>query len=239
MAILGPFSVAYPVNFVSQGDTTKEAFHKHIQEIEAIYGILNSLDSDKVSASEVNTKFTQIDNSVTQVKNDLTSHINNSNPHPNWKINLGSQTEGSLDGSKISGVINNATIPYGNVTGLTSYINGLDLGNGDGITSISKNANGYVVFNNGFTIIWGVRNFSSSQTNDTSAEFTQTFSKSFPTACLSVNVNLGYEVTLDGDRQVFALLRAITKNNFKFQLLSDTSSEKWSNLILRYIALGY
>ena len=50
------YNVAYPVNFYSGGDTTKEAFGKHIQEIQRIYGIINALNADKVSADEVTTK---------------------------------------------------------------------------------------------------------------------------------------------------------------------------------------
>ena len=129
MAILGPVSVAYPVAFRSGGDTTKEAFGKHIQEIEKIYGILNALDADKIAASEFTTKFNALDGRISSVQStlqsNLDSHINSSNPHPNWKVDLGSQITGSLSGSKVSGDLPNATIDKGKVTGLEAYVKGL------------------------------------------------------------------------------------------------------------------
>ena len=52
--VVGPWSVEYPVNFVSNGDTTREGFGKHIQEIERIYGLLNGLGASKVEAEDIN-----------------------------------------------------------------------------------------------------------------------------------------------------------------------------------------
>ena len=80
MALIGPFSKGFAVNFKSGGDTTRDAFHKHIQEIDRIYGYLNALDADKVSASDVsgmNTKITNLTNTVNSLSNQVTTLANN------------------------------------------------------------------------------------------------------------------------------------------------------------------
>ena len=51
--LLGPWNVLYPVNFYSGGDTTRQAFGKHIQEITRIYGLLNALDAAKAGSEEI------------------------------------------------------------------------------------------------------------------------------------------------------------------------------------------
>ena len=51
--LLGPWSVLYPVRFYSGGDTTRQAFGKHIQEIARIYGLLNALDAGKAGSDEI------------------------------------------------------------------------------------------------------------------------------------------------------------------------------------------
>ena len=152
--LVGPFSVGYPVAFRSGGDTTREAFNKHI---ERIYGILNSLDSGKLT--------------TTDMLQYLNEHKNSTNPHPNWKINL-SDLAGNIDGSKITGSISGANIPAANVigkltqatidaakvNGLEDFINGLsgdDIDKGDGIVESQLNASGgYVKFGNGLIAQW-------------------------------------------------------------------------------------
>ena len=69
--LIGPFNVGYPVNFTSGGDTTRDAFSKHIQEIERIYGYLNALDAGKVSASDVSS----LTGTVGSLNTALTNHI--------------------------------------------------------------------------------------------------------------------------------------------------------------------
>ena len=39
------YEIGYPVDFRSNGDTTKEAFSKHINEIKRIYSYLNDLEA--------------------------------------------------------------------------------------------------------------------------------------------------------------------------------------------------
>ena len=144
-----PVGVGYPVNFCSGGDTTRDAFGKHIQEIERIYGMLNALDAGKVGASDVSGSIGSVNSSLTS---SLTAHINSSNPHPNWKPSVSwndltnkpslSALSGNLDTSRISG--------------LTSLIDSrIPAASGDGITSGSLNDNGYVKFKNGLIIQWG------------------------------------------------------------------------------------
>ena len=45
------FKVGYPVDFRSGGDTTQQAFGKHIQEIVKIYGDLNALNAESLSST--------------------------------------------------------------------------------------------------------------------------------------------------------------------------------------------
>ena len=152
------FDVAFPVNFVANGDTTKDAFGKHIQEIARIYGLLNALNTGKVSSSEVN--------------NILKNHIDSTNPHPNYKPSLSfsdisgnlninrvegnlpvSRLSGNYPASSVSGSLTNATIPSGNVTGLDDKVKSLTDGLGIKESTLSKD--GYVKFGNGLMIEWG------------------------------------------------------------------------------------
>ena len=86
MAIIGPFSKGFAVNFRSGGDTTKDAFHKHIQEIDRIYGYLNALDVGKVSAADLTTitnKVTTLDSKVTTLDSKVTTLTNKVDGMPN------------------------------------------------------------------------------------------------------------------------------------------------------------
>ena len=80
-----PVAVQYKVNFYSGGDTTRDAFSKHIQELERIYGLLNALDTAKVSASDVS--------SLTSTISSLNSRINNLDQ----KIDDTNQEIGNID----------------------------------------------------------------------------------------------------------------------------------------------
>ena len=151
-----PYDVGFPVNFYSGGDTTKDAFNKHIQEIKRIYGIINAINADKISAQEVTDK--------------LNAHINSSNPHPNLDLSNTkgelpfsrvsgsldlSRTTGNLNGSRISGTLSSSVIP----TLSTSKISGLEdliKSKGKDITAESISTNGYVEFDNGLIMQWGL-----------------------------------------------------------------------------------
>ena len=121
----GPYSVAFPVNFTSKGDTTRDAFRKHMDEITRIYGILTGLDADTMDADTVSGI----------VNEQLKTHINSTAPHPNWtptvswvnvtnKPSLG-DLSGNLSASRVAGSLSGATIPYGNVVGLKDFVQGL------------------------------------------------------------------------------------------------------------------
>lgn len=228
MSLLGPFSVGYPVAFRSGGDTTREAFGKHIQEIERIYGILNALDAGKLSSGDM--------------AGSLDAHIQSSNPHPNWKPSISfSDISGNIDASKISGSLSGATIPAGNVIGLLSQatinynkINGLQDfvnslisaagvggggGSGDGIVMSGLSKKGYVKFNNGLIANWNSTTVNSMSTDASGVRenFAQAFSSSC--FCLVSNVILPYS--------------SLTTTSFVVPL-----SANLSGLNISYIALG-
>ena len=178
MSLLGPFSKGFPVAFRSDGDTTRDAFGKHIQEIDRIYGYLNALDAGKASADEIS-------GSLGDLNTVLTQHINSSNPHPNWKPSFSfSDLSGTVDASKVSGKLTQATIDASRVNGLTALITGsIPEAGGDGITSSNLAGNGYVKFKNGLIIQWGVH------TKDDAGgkwEHSVTFPIPFPNICYTV-----------------------------------------------------
>lgn len=142
---VGPFSVKYPVLFTSGGDTTSQAFHKHIQEIERIYGCLNALNADKLSASD-------LENSLGDVNTALTKHINSTNPHPNWKPDI-SVSWSNLTGIKPNLADFNGNLPMSRITGNldASRISNLP----SGITDSKLAGNGYAKFSNGLMLQWG------------------------------------------------------------------------------------
>lgn len=123
--LLGPWSVGYPVRFYSGGDTTREAFRKHISEIERIYGLLNALDRGKAGTADISDA--------------LTNHINSSNPHPNWKPKMSmsdltgtidfSRITGDLDASRVTGLLSRARIDASHVNNLEALIKELIQGN--------------------------------------------------------------------------------------------------------------
>ena len=124
------YSKSYPVLFESGGDTVRDAFSKHIQEFEAVYGILNELADKDLSDEELSVLKTG-DIEMSRVK-------------------------GYMDGSRITGVLSGATIPGGNVTGLLEEIAKiLPKASGDGITESSFASPGYVKFANGIIVQWG------------------------------------------------------------------------------------
>lgn len=187
MALVGPFSVGYPVDFKSGGDTTRDAFGKHIQEIERIYGYLNALDAGKVSASDVSG----LSGSINSLNTALANHINNSNPHPNYKPSV---DWSDLIGTKPNLADFNGSLPMSRITGNidASRINNLPTGGGnegDGITESKLEPNGYVKFKNGFICQWWRMNsFRFAATNDNKISdnqhvYYEKFLKPFQSAC--------------------------------------------------------
>ncbi len=191
--LLGPFNIGYPVLFRSGGDTVTEAFGKHIQEIERIYGILNTLDSGKLTTPDMVAY--------------LNEHNTNANAHRNLLLPFTNIT-GNLDGARVSNVLSYATVPAGNVTGkLTNstidakkvnglldflseeYGNGDQADKGDGITNSDLSQNGYVKFNNGLIINWGVL-VPGIVSSENSTIHQVNFAKSFSSQCFVVVSNV-------------------------------------------------
>ena len=230
------YSVAYPVNFYSGGDTTKEAFNKHIQEITRIYGIINALNADKVSADEVTSK--------------LQEHIYSSNPHPNLNLDFSkisgslpfSRITGHLDGTRITGTLSNATIDKSNVNGLKSYITGLIPDNGDGITDSRLNSpNGYVKFGDNFMMQWGYYQYTISG-NDNEKQKYVSFPTAFNTQCSSISLTIA-ETDSDTNyrKNLFFQLvyDKITKNGFYFYpQYADEVGDYKDSVRCYYIAVG-
>ena len=234
MALTGPFSVTYPVNFYSGGDTTKEAFGKHIQEIQKIYGILNSLNSDKVSADELTSK--------------LQAHINDSNPHPNLNLaNISgslpfSKITGNLDATRITGTLSNAYIDKSRVNGLESYVTGLiPADKGFGITQYDFSNNGYVKFSNTFLIQWGYYEYTVSG-NDNEKQKYVSFPTAFGTRCFSISLTIA-EQSSDADYRKNLFFQLIhdktTKNGFYFYpQYADEVGDYQKPVRCYYIAIG-
>ena len=105
MALLGPFSVGYPVIFRSGGDTTRNAFGKHIQEIERIYGILNALDAGKISADDLQGKLDGFKPTVSF--NDITGYLDMSRITGNLDF---SRITGNVPAARVVGTLSNANI---------------------------------------------------------------------------------------------------------------------------------
>ena len=182
-----PIKPAFPVNFYSGGDTTKNAFHKHIQEIERIYDLLNALDAGKLSSGEV-------DNSIGNLNTSLTNHINSTKPHPNWKPSF-SDISGTLDASNVVGALTNATIAHSNVTGLEDYVKGLIESEGGGVDDEKLEDNGYIELSNGLIIQWGTTDILKAsvwtETNNYARTAgTRPFKKAFTDKCYSLSLQV-------------------------------------------------
>lgn len=133
------YQVTYPINFVANGDTVHDGFHKHIQEIERIYGLLGGLERSKVTTGDL---VSTLANYVT--KTEFNNHVNSTNPHPNLQLaTLG----GNLDVSRITGnwdlsrVTGQLAVGNINMAGLIAYLGG-NTGFADWIKSIAGGGGG-------------------------------------------------------------------------------------------------
>ena len=144
------YSAGYRINDEPNGDTVSEAFSKVKAETERVYGILNELKNNDLTPSELeNLKTGYIDGS--RVTGTIRGYVD------------GSHVTGTINGGLITGALTQATIGSGKVTGLEAFVKGLlpreeesSSDKGDGITSSSLSKNGYVKYNNGFMLQWGV-----------------------------------------------------------------------------------
>lgn len=244
MAILGPFKPIYPVDFRSGGDTTTAAFGKHIQEIERIYGIINSLDADKISASEITDK--------------LNEHINSSAPHPNLALSslLGNldiaRITGNLAASRVSGTLSNANINTDKVNNLETYVKNLISSGMQKGTFECEAPDGYVrgyatfpMFNQEWQICFGieqVQDFGSVDVNETSIR-TIYFKRAFPEHLAAVSLTLRDKDDVVGQHKNWVPMLGPwwRKNYVSYHLehpaaQTDTSA---SNMEISYIAIGH
>lgn len=233
MSILGPFNVGYPVVFRSGGDTTRVAFGKHIQEIERIYGIVNALDSDKISASDLDGKLGNFKPNMSF--SDITGTLDMSRITGNLDF---SRISGNLDASRVVGKLSNANIDAQNVNGLQSIVNGLiPKDKGDGITDFEAEEDGYFTFGNGLLIQWGVSDKGINHIGHV------TFPKKFPNKCLVVSAST---YTKDGSLNgkeyggSYCLLNINQwdDSGFGFNTQTEYFGSDWTAYV-SYIAIGY
>jgi hypothetical protein len=199
--LLGPWKVLYPVRFYSGGDTTSQAFGKHIQEIERIYGLLNALDAGKAGSADI--------------ADALQKHIDSPNPHPNWKPKLSfDDISGNIDARRIYGDLVNAYIDASHVKNLQALINGAipppTPDKGDGIVQQYLGDNGYVRFANGLIVQWGKSSGRKgpSDAQKESISFPITFPSSVYMAIASIYTNAGGDLNNDWWYQVSDLSRS-------------------------------
>ena len=185
----GPYSVAFPVDFTSRGDTTRDAFRKHMDEITRIYGILTGIDADTLDTQTVSDM--------------LQRHIDSTNPHPNYTPSVswsnvtnkpglgdlsgsidGSRISGTIAASKVSGALTGATIASGKVTGLEAFVNGvIDSRGGDDGGDSELGETGYVKFGNGLMLQWGCIDY-----DDNGVGMVINFPIEFTKGCYSLTV---------------------------------------------------
>ena len=257
MAKLGPFSEGYPVNFRSGGDTTKEAFWKHIQEINKIYGILTAIDANAVSADDLGGV----------ISGEVQRHIDAENPHPNWKPSLNfDDITGNLAASRVEGKLTNATIDASRVNGLKDFVDDeIDDkledfdgggGTGDGIIDKSIAENGYVKFANGLIVQWGQNTLQEVKTSSNDGVLKPdsiqevSFAYAFPSKCLNVSLTmLMQSAHIEAHFTPQLIKPQITKTSFKYMLqfmeypIDNVSTSEFprlgSTLGVSYIAIGY
>lgn len=236
--LLGPWSVQYPINFVANGDTVHQGFYKHIQEITRIYGLLNALDSGKVTTTDLTSSLANYVTTTT-----FNSHVNSASPHPNLTLGVDkitgnwptSRISGNWDLSKVTG-----TLAVGKINGLEDYVKGIS----SGITDVRLNTNGYVKFGNGLIIQWGAWAHGPNNLMERIKEFA--FNIAFPSSCLSVVISTQARFNNEaigenyGYADVGAILVSFTKNACRVIVegMSGYDSDI-KTLHIPYIAIGY
>lgn len=223
-----PYEVEYPVAFREGGDTTRDAFGKHIQEITRIYGILSVLDSNKMDSSTFTSR--------------MEAHINSTNPHPNYQPSMGqitgtldmSRVTGNLAASRIVGTLTNANIDSSKVNGLRSFVEGLiPEAQGDGITESDLSAEGSITFNNGLIVKWGVlKNLFIDATTKS-----HSYPVAFPNECFSVHLSY-YNTTNSPSDDTWTQLVEFNKGSFACTRMADNNNTWAGNAGVTYLAIG-
>ena len=233
--LLGPWSVLYNVNFYSGGDTTSQAFGKHIQEIARIYGLLNALDMGKLGSDEIADAIGSITHNGL---NGLQGGTKTERYH------LTAAQVQKLDGAAGAGDIIREHNSLGGIQGggpndrwhlSKAQVDGLDnliQNGGGGIVDESLGGDGYVVFANGFTIQWGTTGWILGGDEEIHE---YKFPIAFKTACRQVVLSLSVHQgnygdfvghVIDFDNTGFRMAR----NSFPYSASADTRT--------RWIAVG-
>lgn len=207
--VIGPWTPNYPVDFKSNGDTTRAAFGKHIQEIERIYGLLSGLGAAKIEAEDLTA-------AMTANKNEWTTAIAAEKSARESAIAAEKSARESAIAAEVTARSNGDValgrridgLTFGNIGGTlgmdrttgnldASRINGLgDVIRQNTVAEGEVSANGYAKFGNGLMIQWGKWTFEV----DHSKEYikTRNFPRPFPTQCfqvvLTTNVRLYEEL---------------------------------------------
>ena len=219
------YELGYPVDFRSAGDTTREAFSKHINEIKRIYSYLNDLDSNKASKN--------LDTETAKIKSDLNSHKTSTDPHPNWTPILNfSDLHGSLSYSKIDGLDERIRIispPFTNKE-----------------TATCDGSHNMVKLNSNLTIISGMERFlglpRTAWGDSTVIEITYPWEMPNHTVGLALTLEV-YDSSTVWDTTTWANLVPVVvtrkKTGFTFLIHPpDEAADKFSNMAINYIAIG-
>lgn len=191
------YSVNFPVNFESGGDTVSEAFGKHIEEFKNVYNILAAFgrQNDSQDLDIQNLKTCDING------NRIIGSIDGSRISGNID---GNKIAGNVDGSKVTGALPNATISYGKVIGLDEHVQTLIPDIDKQVEEISAGESGYVKFGAGLIIQWG-----SFIIND--AQSTPTVKGNFPTSfkhgCYSLTATVKKDIISTGGFEKIQLLK--------------------------------
>lgn len=214
--VIGPWTPNYPVDFNSNGDTTRAAFGKHIQEIERIYGLLSGLGASKIEAEDLTAAMTANRNewatAIAAEKSARESAIAaEATARSNEDIALGRRIDGLTFGD-IGGTLGldrtTGNLPSSRIVGNldASRINGLmelirnSVG---GVNDATIDDNGYIKFGNGLIIQWGEWAFSTDENMERITK--KIFYTSFPNKCFSVTLSPKLKMkneseTIDYDR---------------------------------------
>ena len=226
------FSVEYPVNFRSGGDTTKDAFWKHIQEIQRIYDIMNAINAASASSDSISGA----------ISGELQRHEINPNTHQNIKLKFTNLTD------KINAVtqIADNSIPTGKINGLSALISNIvdipTINYSNAFPSSKIQENGYVKLANSLVIQWG--NMTLSKPLQEKA-YKVTFSQAFEEKCLNISLTLQ---STEGSNALSitpqTIKEKITKTDFEFFLQYfwnsvDEVGSYQGNVSISYIAIGY
>lgn len=251
MANTTTYEPGYPVNFYSGGDTTREAFGKHIQEILKIYGILNALQSTKADSTAVTKAIedakTLLTEKITTAKSELTTalnnHINSTDPHPNLQI---ATLKGNFPASRLSGQITNSQIDSisGNkITGSISTDKIDDLksfveNNSSKPIGTINRRKGYMQFTNGFTMQWDITEPNETNIDEykiCSVNFAKTFTELF-----AIYTQMYIDMNNIGGANQDVVLRLTSQSTSGFEYRWDATNQGAGNqgMYMSYLALG-